>query len=217
MQRCAVSHHTAPVLTRRFPPRSFTFAWTHTCLWQHTPPPQKAPESLCSPPKAPVTAGTPLVLAQAPLRRSSRVHMELRSQHCLCGLFPSSQRSNPCIVQHCISGGEWSRVHAPPKKGQQVRTAKNSSLKNSLPRLAVLPHRRAPPRTGWGSLGVTGRSQASSWALTGVGGSVTTPGTRAPSTLGLWQSRAGHLTAPERWLTLTVPSYRWGQKHREVE
>uniref|UniRef100_A0A8C3QIV4 Peptidase S1 domain-containing protein n=1 Tax=Cyanoderma ruficeps TaxID=181631 RepID=A0A8C3QIV4_9PASS len=47
---------------------------------------------------------------------------------------------------------------------------------------------------------------------------VTTPGAGAPSTAGLRQSRAGHLTPPERQLRVAVPSLQLEtRKHREVK
>lgn len=170
MQKCAVSHHTAcrthPVFIRRYLLHVLIYAYTHTCLSQHAPPagpsPPRALGSLCSPPKAPATAGTPQELAQAPeparspgapcAAYSTHTHTCIEFQKLVMLNFPSSQRSNPCIVQHCISCGKWNCVQIPSKKGQQVRTAKNSSLKKSLPPLTVLSHGRSPPRMGRGGL-----------------------------------------------------------------
>jgi len=116
--------------------------------------------------------------------------------------FSIKPKSNPCIVQRCISCGKWNCVQIPSKKGQQVRTAKNSSLKKSLPPLTVLSHGGSPPRMGWGALWATGRSHAFLPRLSCVTMVCYQHfAFRVPFAPGAWstlQSDAGSLTPPVR-------------------
>lgn len=155
----------------------------------------KCPGKPLQPPQSPGGSRDPAGAGTSPrgslLPRSAHVHVESHSKNCLCGLFPSSQRSNPCIVQHCISGGKWSCVHSPAKKGQQVRTAKNSSLKK-LPSSPRCP----PPREG-SSKGGPGVSRGD-WGVSQVAVACHNTWHQRAFHPGSWQSRAGHLTPPER-------------------
>lgn len=223
MQKCAVSHHTAccthPVFICRYLLRVFIYAYTHTGRSQHTPLagplPPHAPESLCRPPKALGTAGAPQELAQAPrpahspgapcvsVQHPHTYAYRVTFQKLVMLTFPSSQMSNPCIVQHCISCGRWNCVQILSKKGQQVRTAKNSSLKKSLPPFTVLSHGSSPPSIGWGvSWGNWEVSRLPAQTVMRDNGSVTilciygVP--FAPGSWSTLQSDAGSLTPPVR-------------------